>query len=140
VIPIVEGLLLEDAQTEIFDSHLLPAVVEIGSLEPEGTVLSQEPIPGEEVPQGTAVTIRVSTGEPAQAPMVGLRGLSVDQVIEALRVFEDTTGVALSFNIQYVDTTNVDVADLVLFTTPDTWEIVTSDTVVTLYIGRLPGG
>jgi beta-lactam-binding protein with PASTA domain len=130
-------MLLEDAEKEIFDAHLLPEVVEFGSLEPEGTVLTQEPLAGEEVGQGTAVIIKVSTGEPAEAPMVGLRGLTVEQVIEVLRAFEEETGVALSFNIQYVNTPNPNFVDKVLFTTPETWEIVNSDTVVTIYLGRL---
>ncbi len=138
-VPLVEGMILEEAENGIFDAHLSPEIKEVGSLEPEGTVLTQLPIAGEEVPQGTVVVIEVSTGKPAEAPMVGLRGLTVEQVIEALRVFEEETGVALSFNLQYVDTTNPSYADKVLYTTPDTWVIVNSDTVVTIFVGRLSG-
>ena len=38
-----------------------------------------------------------------------------------------------------IDTTNVDIADTVIFTARDTWEIVTSDTIVTIYVARLVG-
>ena len=103
-VPLVEGMILEEAQDEIFDAHLSPAVVEVDSLEPVGTVLTQLPLAGESVSQGTAVTIEVSTGIPPSAPLIDLRGATVDEVIAALRTFEEDTNVALSFTTQLVDT------------------------------------
>ncbi|HSR43704.1 MAG TPA: transglycosylase domain-containing protein [Acidimicrobiia bacterium] len=137
VVPLVEGMILEDAENGIFEAHLSPEIKEVGSPEPEGTVLTQLPIAGEEVPQGTAVVIEVSTGKPAEAPMIGLAGMTIEQVIEALRLFEETTGVALSFNIQYYVTTDPAQVDTVIFTNPGFGQIVNADTVVTIFVGRL---
>jgi penicillin-binding protein 1A len=142
-VPLVEGMILDEAEDDIFDAHLSPAVVEVDSLEPEGTVLTQEPLAGESVSQGSAVTIEVSTGIPPSAPLIDLRGKTVAEVVDTLRLFEEETGVAISFTQQSVDTEDPALAGRVISTNPAAGGVVTHQDTITIFVGNFvpkPGG
>ncbi len=136
-VPAVEGMTVAEASEEIYNSHLSPAVVEVNSLEPEGTVLLQTPEAGASVAQGSSVSIEVSTGLPPSAPLIDLRGKTVDEVIAALRTFEEETGVALSFSKQTVDTEDPALADRVISTNPAAGGTVTHSQTITIFVGNL---
>jgi serine/threonine-protein kinase len=136
-VPAVEGMTVAEASEEIYDAHLAPTVVEVNSLEPEGTVLLQTPEAGASVAQGSSVSIEVSTGIPPSAPLIDLRGKSVDEVIAALRTFAEETGVALSFSKQTVDTEDPALADRVISTNPAAGGTVTHDQTITIFVGNL---
>jgi eukaryotic-like serine/threonine-protein kinase len=61
-VPSVLNLQQDDAEAEIEDAGLLANVETETSDAPEGTVFAQDPGPGGAVPEGTTVTITVSTG------------------------------------------------------------------------------
>jgi penicillin-binding protein 1A len=136
-VPLVEGMILEEASDEIFDSHLRPEIVEVDSLEPEGTVLTQTPEAGSSVSQGSAVTIEVSTGIPPSGPLIDLRGMTVDEVIAALRAFEEETGVALSFTTSAIDTEDPALEGRVVSTNPPPGGTVTHGDTITIFLGNL---
>jgi len=59
-LPNVVGLQQADAIARLQGLNMEPVIVEIDTQDqPEGTVLAQDPPPGEEVPEGTRVTLQV---------------------------------------------------------------------------------
>jgi eukaryotic-like serine/threonine-protein kinase len=72
-VPDVRGMGRDEAVDVLTEANLEPNVHDVPSLEPEGSVVAQAPRPGEEVEEGTAVRINVSSG-PRRAtvpPVVG---------------------------------------------------------------------
>jgi penicillin-binding protein 1A len=136
-VPFVVGLFQNDAVSDIYDAHLRPNVVEVGSMEEKGLVLSQDLQEGSTVAHGQALTIEVSSGEPAGAPLVSLLNVTVDNAVAAINRFEGETGVALSFSVVFWDTSNPDRAGIVVATDPAPGATVTSGQTVTLFVGRL---
>ena len=62
-VPSLEGEDLAAARQEVGDDFELVRSEE-NSNEPKGTILSQDPTPGAEVPRGTEISVVVSTGQP----------------------------------------------------------------------------
>jgi beta-lactam-binding protein with PASTA domain len=61
-VPDVVGLTLEEAVAAVEEAKLSPAVVEVPSTEPEGTVVAQNPPAGGTIRVGSRVRLNVSTG------------------------------------------------------------------------------
>ncbi len=61
-VPDVVGRLVEDAQGALEEARLGARIVEVPSAEPEGTVVAQNPRPGETARVGSQVRLNVSTG------------------------------------------------------------------------------
>lgn len=120
----------------LLTAHLNPNVVEVPSLEPIGTILSQSATPGAEVAQGTAVTVEVSSGVPPEAPLPNLVGLTPAQVDEALATLAEETRLQLGYFVEYRDTWTPEEVGRVLATRPAAGTIVTPDDTITIVVGR----
>lgn len=118
-VPIVVGLDREEAEELLtFEARLNVMTETIASLEPEETVVGQSLEPGERVPQGTFVTITVSSGEVPQAALPNLVGLTFTEAIEAIEEFERETGLAISLSQTAVETTNRGLIGRIVTTNP----------------------
>ncbi len=63
-VPDVIGLQEDEAIARLRDSGFEPRVFDVPAADPAGTVVAQEPQPGEPAPPDSSVRINVSTGEP----------------------------------------------------------------------------
>jgi len=137
-VPVVVGLDLEDAEDLLMiEARLNVEVIEIASLDPVGTVVSQSHEPGTTVSQGTFITIYVSTGETPVAPLPSLIGQTVEEAIGAIREFELVTGVKISVIQQKVDTTNPALVGKIISTNPAPGAVITEAAAVVLSVGLL---
>jgi penicillin-binding protein 1A len=135
-VPLVVGLMQDEAQNDIYDAHLSPNVVEVGSLEEQGVVLTQDLEEGSSATHGQVLTIEVSSGIPPEAPLVDLRNLTVDGAVVALSTFEEETRVALEFSVSFRDVTDPSRVGVIIETTPAPGAIVTHGQSVQLIVGR----
>jgi beta-lactam-binding protein with PASTA domain len=67
-VPDVLGLSEEEAVTALRAREFEPRIFDVPSPDPEGTVVAQQPQPGEEAPPDSRVRINVSTGEQSGEP------------------------------------------------------------------------
>lgn len=135
-VPLVVGLMQDEAVKDIYDAHLSPNVVEVGSLEEQGVVLTQDLEEGSSATHGQVLTIEVSSGLPPEAPLVDLRNLTVDGAVVALSTFEEETRVALEFSVSFRDVTNPSQVGVILETNPAPGAIVKHGQLVQLIVGR----
>ncbi|MDR9451915.1 MAG: PASTA domain-containing protein, partial [Acidimicrobiia bacterium] len=135
-VPLVVGLMQDEAEKDIYDAHLSPNVVEVGSLEEQGVVLTQDLEEGSSATHGQVLTIEVSSGLPPEAPLVDLRNLTVDGAVVALSTFEEETRVALEFSVSFRDVTNPSQVGVILETNPAPGAIVKHGQSVQLIVGR----
>jgi membrane peptidoglycan carboxypeptidase len=136
------------AKDVVYAAHLQPVLVEVDSLEPEGTVVEQSPAPGPswtdengnviDVAQGDEVTLSVSTGLPPTAPLPDFSNMTVEQVVAALDQFKQDTGVELTFTTQQVITPEPSLYGVVLTTSPAPGFVVTYGDPITLFVGTAP--
>ncbi|MDH4118148.1 MAG: transglycosylase domain-containing protein [Acidimicrobiia bacterium] len=96
-VPSVVGLDVNAARSELRRAKLGANVVEVPSLEPEGLVLAQAPGAGATVPQGTGVTIEVSTGIPPTGILPEVFTLTFEDALAALQAFSDENRLDLVF-------------------------------------------
>jgi penicillin-binding protein 1A len=137
-VPVVVGLEVGDATKLLKNEHQLSVeIIEIASLEPVGTVISQDLEPGASVAQGSLITIRVSTGETPVAPLISFIGLTFDQAIEAAQQFELDTGVKLSLFQEQVPVTDPALVGKIVSTNPNPGTQITESASVVLNIGEL---
>lgn len=140
-VPIVVGLEQDEAEKLLrIEARLNVAVVEVASLEPAGLVVAQDIPPGTEIQQGEIVTIYVSTGETPVAPMPNLIGMTYQQALATVQSFELNTGVKLTLVVSEVETEDPGQVDKIIDTSPSPGTQITESAVVTLFVGRLPGG
>ncbi|MDH3397052.1 MAG: penicillin-binding transpeptidase domain-containing protein, partial [Acidimicrobiia bacterium] len=139
-VPLVVGLMKNSAANAIYNAHLRPNVVEVGSIEEQGVVLTQDPEEGSSAAHGQVVTIEVSSGIPAEAPFVGLRNLTVDQAVVALATFEEQYGVAVEFRVSFRDVTDPGLVGRIIETIPGAGAMVTSGQSVLFVVGKPAGG
>ena len=137
-VPVVVGLNVEDAEDLLMiEARLNVEIVEVASLEPVGVVVNQSHPPDTTLSQGSFVTIYVSSGEIPVAPLPNFIGLTVEEVITSLDVFELATGVKISLIQQKVDTDNPALVDKVIGTNPAPGTLITESATVLLSVGRL---
>lgn len=139
-VPSVVGLDRTEAANRLREAKLNVSVVDIPSLEPERIVVGQSRSPGSEVPQGTYVTIRVSTGEIPKGALPNFVGMTADEALEAARLFEEETGLKLSLFTQKTGTEDPALVDRVVSTSPEPGAAVEGQVSVTLFIGELTDG
>ncbi|MGH2724009.1 MAG: Stk1 family PASTA domain-containing Ser/Thr kinase [Actinomycetota bacterium] len=77
-VPGVVGLGRRAAEQEVRDAGLEPVVVMAESDEPRGRVIDQDPTEGDLVPEGSEVTLTVSSG-PDLVPVPGVIGMTEDE-------------------------------------------------------------
>jgi serine/threonine-protein kinase len=136
-VPVVVGLLQEDAEQVLRGAFLNYEVLEVASLDPEGTVVSQSVEPGTTVNQGSTVTIYVSTGETPTAPLPNLVGLTFEEAVEVIQEFELTTGVRVNLFQQKMVVTDPSQVDRIVSTNPGPGTQLTESATVTVFIGQL---
>ena len=95
-VPLVVGLDVASATAKLKEADLNILVETVPSIEPEGQVFAQSPDPGASVDVGSGITVKVSNGEPPVGDLPELVGLTVDGATEALRAFEEETGVLIN--------------------------------------------
>lgn len=88
VVPSLYGERREDAERTIREAGLeVGEVMELASAETErGRVMAQDPIPGQHLRRGAAVSIAVSAGRPELAvpPVAGMRQATARELLEGL--------------------------------------------------------
>ena len=137
-VPVVVGLSEGKAGKLLrIEARLNVTVVRVASLEPVGIVVNQSPAPGSTVPQGTFVTIFVSTGEIPVAPLPNLIGLTIDEALEVVRDFELNTGVKLSLFQEKVDVNDPNQVDKIVSTNPAPGTEITESASIVHFVGKL---
>ena len=117
-VPSVVGLTVSQAKARLAEAKLNASVVEIASLEPEGTVVNQSVGAGATVRQGSFVTIWVSTGETPVGALPDLSGLTFDDALDLLREFELETGVRITLTQQTISTSDQNLVGKIVETNP----------------------
>jgi membrane peptidoglycan carboxypeptidase len=135
-VPSVVGLSRDEAVSRLREANLNVSVKEVPSLEPAGIVVAQSRSPGGTVPQGTYVTISVSTGEVPRGTLPSFGGMTPEEAVEAARAFEQTTGVKLSLFTQKVDTSDPAFIGRVISTNPKPGVVIEGQASVTLFVGQ----
>jgi beta-lactam-binding protein with PASTA domain len=83
-VPKVVGVRYQAAQFQLKEAKLAAKIVRRAATKPKGIVVGQKPKPGATVPQGTPVTIVVSSGPPGVA-MPDVVGLGAADAVRALQ-------------------------------------------------------
>jgi beta-lactam-binding protein with PASTA domain len=83
-VPKVVGVRYQAAQFQLKEAKLAAKIVRRAGTKPKGIVVGQKPKPGATVPQGTPVTIIVSSGPPGVA-MPDVVGLGAADAVRALQ-------------------------------------------------------
>jgi penicillin-binding protein 1A len=136
-VPVVVGLTREDATKVLRAAHLNIDVIELASLDPAGTVVSQSVEPGTSVSQGTTVSIYVSTGETPTGALPNLIGLTFDEAITLIDEFELSTGVKVSLFQQKANVTDPAQAGRIIGTSPPPGTGLTASATITVFVGQL---
>jgi penicillin-binding protein 1A len=137
-VPTVVGLLQEEAEDKLkLEARLDIEVIEVNSLEAAGVVVDQTPAPGEEVGQGSVVTIYVSTGETPVAPLPNFVGLTLEQAQAQAQELELLTGVKLTLVQQAVEVTDPNLVGKIVATNPAPGTEITISATVAVFVGKL---
>ena len=134
-VPEVTGMTASEARDAVLGAHLMAEVEEVLSAEPRGTVLGSDPVAGQEVDQGSTVTIRV-VGETSALVVPALEGLSSEEALETIQIAQEAAGTAVAIEILYQPADNPELVDRVLLTVPSAGELVATDGALSLVIGR----
>jgi penicillin-binding protein 1A len=136
--PDLTELTLEEAKDAVYKSGLNWIQEDKGSLEPEETIIGQDPEPGTRLRQGQSVTVEVSTGEPPEAPLIDLSGLTLQEATSALTEFSEEFEMPLAWERADLPTANPLLLDRVVATAPAAGDVVTAGDTITLFIGVPP--
>jgi serine/threonine-protein kinase len=136
-VPLVVGLMQDEAENDIYDAHLRPNVVEVGSIEEKGVVLTQDLEEGSSATHGQALTIEVSSGLPPEAPLIDLRGLTVDEAVGALTTFEGETGVGVQFTVSFRAVSDPGLVGRIVDTNPAPGVIIAHGRTIQIVVGKL---
>lgn len=136
-VPDVVGDSRGAASAALLNAHLRVSVVEVASLQSEGTVLAQSPGAGATVEQGTAVTISVSTGQPPGGPMPKVLWLDLAEAQSRLGAWEADNGIDITIVIEYKPDRTETVGKVVAQNPPQGTQIL-NGSVVVLTVGQPP--
>ncbi|MEX0864015.1 MAG: transglycosylase domain-containing protein [Acidimicrobiia bacterium] len=137
IVPVVVGLVQADAETVLRTARLRVEVVEIPSLDPVGTVVSQSLEPGTSVSQGSLVTIRVSTGETPTGSLPNLVGLTFDESVTLISEFELSTGLKINLFQQKIKVNDPAQVDHVVSTNPPAGASLDTSATITVFVGQM---
>jgi beta-lactam-binding protein with PASTA domain len=138
-VPSVVGLSEGSALNELRSAKLGASVVDVPSLAPAGQVLAQSPGAGATVPQGTAVLIEVSTGQPPSGVVPGVFGLSFEEALGVLQSFSEQNRLDLVFQRSERPVVRDERVGLVLGTDPGGGVEVGYGATVTIVVGIARG-
>ncbi len=134
-VPLLIGLTEEDAKDELAEAKLNVTVDSIPSLQLPGTVVQQSSDAGATAPQGSFITIYVSTGETPEAPLSGFIGLTMEEAFEHVRVFELETGVKITLFQTTTEVAHPDHIGKIVATNPPPGTLLTGDVTVVVMVG-----
>ncbi len=137
IVPVVVGLGRADAERALRQARLGVQSIEVPSLDPAGTVVSQSVSPGSSVSQGTVVTIYVSTGETPRAELPNLIGMTFDEAVAIVRDLELKTGVRINLFQQRVDVLDPNHVGRIVSTSPPPGTAINASATATVFIGQL---
>lgn len=135
-VPNVMGLTQRKAEDAIFKAGLRARIDKVASNKPKGQILEQSPRAGARVSQGSIVTVRISSGVPPI--LLDLRGLAASQVDSALAVFNEETGLDLTWTRVDVSTDEPSAVDTVIRTEPGPGATVDYEQRIRVFIGVPP--
>ena len=108
-------------------------IIQVASRQELGTFLGQSPSAGAEVRQGGSVTVRYSSGEPAEMPdWTGIRASNIENRINN---FNARTGLNVTFRIVERPTSNPDEIGRVILTQPRPGAIETPNREIRFIVG-----
>lgn len=134
-VPSMVGLDVGEARKLATQARVLLNVVEIGSLEVAGFVLTQSAAPQSVISQGSPVTIQVSTGLPPIGVLPGVLGRPYEEARAILEQFELDTRVDIQIARQEAPTPDANLRGRVIAMNPPPLTQVGSGIVVTLVVG-----
>ena len=134
IVPDLTDLTTKEAKEAIFDAHLMPVIEEVPSPLPEGNILGFEPEAGQEVDQGSTVTVLVSSGLKTLI-IPDLSGLGLEEALEALQTAQEEAGTTIPVETIYQQTDDPEQVDRVLITVPPSGETIVTGQPLTLVIG-----
>ncbi len=134
-VPSMVGLNVSEAKQLASEARVLLSVVEVGSLEVAGFVLTQSAAPGAVISQGSPVTIQVSTGLPPIGVLPGVMGRPFEEAKAILEQFELDTRIDIQIARQESPTPDPSLKGKVIGMSPLPLTEVGSGVVVTLTVG-----
>ncbi len=134
-VPLVVGLTRQEATEDLLNAHVRPTVIEVASLEPKDTVLSQSVDPGTEVSQGAPVEIEVSSGIPPVVALPDLTLKTVAEAIDILRTIEAESGVILSLEQITQPTADPNLVGKILAQTPAPGSSMQTGSLIRVVVG-----
>ena len=135
-VPDVRGLSQSEARTAILHAGLNPVIIQVASRQEIGTFMGQSPSAGTEVRQGGSVTVRYSSGEPAEMP--DWTGVKVENIENRINNFNSRTGLNVTFRIIERATLNPAEVGRVITTRPSPGAIVTPNREIVFIVGVAP--
>ena len=133
-VPDVAGMAASEARDAVLGAHLMPEMEEVLAPQPQGTVVGTEPAVGEEVDQGSTVTVQVASGI-SVVPVPPLEGLELEEALTAIQVAQDEAGTSAAVEILYQPSDDPELVNRVLLSVPSAGEMLPSDSVLSLVIG-----
>ncbi|MDJ0663248.1 MAG: transglycosylase domain-containing protein [Acidimicrobiia bacterium] len=132
-VPDVSDMDEDEAEDAIHKAGLRAKVELVASAEEEGTFLDQSPAAGSEVTQGGIVTVRFSSGIPPE--MINLIGLSLEDVEAAITLFNEESGLNLSWTLQNFPTDEPSAFGRVVGTNPPAGSLLEAEQLVIIFVG-----
>ncbi len=137
IVPVVVGLSQAEAERALRQARLNVEVIEVPSLDPAGTVVSQSIESGRTVSQGSIVVIYVSTGETPIANLPNLLTLTFEEALTTIQELEVSSGVRINLFRQAIDVTDPARVGTIVSTSPPPGTLITASATVTVFVGRL---
>jgi membrane peptidoglycan carboxypeptidase len=122
----------------VYNAHLRVDLIEKGSFEEVGTILSITPEPGTGLSHGAAVTVEISIGIPEEIEGPDLVGLLASEVDAALELFLEENAVDLNWVQVDVPTADATKWGRVIATNPPPLALVKPGDTITVQVGVPP--
>jgi penicillin-binding protein 1A len=133
-VPSVIGMTKKEAITTLSKAGFRASVEVADSLSTKGKAFSQSPGGGSVIALGTVVSVKISTGKPAQIPMprvVGMRGFGAQVLLESL---------GLKVTVVRVETGNPNKLGFVIEQDPPSQTMLIQGDTVRISVGEAKGG
>ncbi len=131
-VPEVVGLRRSGAEAALTAAGFTPRAVKVDSVEPRGTVVSQDPAAGASAILGSLVTVQVSTGIPPKAEVPDVLGLAEEEAAAQLT----TAGFVVT--VEYRTVANPAKDGIVLAQSPEPGAKIRLGEAVTITVGQPP--
>jgi penicillin-binding protein 1A len=132
------GLSTKSVIEGLYAVGLHAELVEIPSTLPQGTFIATLPASGTTLRQGSVVEVHISSGIAEAIQLIDLRGLSQDEVSDALAQFSIDTGISVGWGLVEVVTSNPALHGIVVSTNPAPGSPVDDGDIIEVRIGKAP--